>query len=161
MNIPFVDLHRQYLRIKEEIDAAIAGVIDDSAYIGGHRVSQFEAEFAEWLGVDHVVGCANGTDSIEMLLDALGIGAGDEVIVPALSWISTAEAVGTRRAKPVFVDIDATYCIDPTKIESKITSSTKAIIDYLATGRNATVDGFEGIKSIEAIEAIYSNARHA
>ncbi len=128
MNIPFVDLHRQYLRIKDEIDAAIAGVIRDSAYIGGDRVSQFEAEFADWLGIDHVVGCANGTNSIEMLLDALGIGTGDEVIVPALSWISTAEAVGTRGAKPVFVDIDATYCIDPTKIESKITSKTKAII---------------------------------
>ena len=128
MNIPFVDLHRQYQRIKDEIDAAIAGVIQDSAYIGGPRVSQFETEFAEWLGIDHVVGCANGTDSIEMLLDALGIGAGDEVIVPALSWISTAEAVGTRGAKPVFVDIDATYCIDPTKIESKITAKTKAII---------------------------------
>ena len=128
MNIPFVDLHRQYQRIKDEIDAEIAGVIQDSAYIGGPRVSQFEAEFAEWLGIDHVVGCANGTDSIEMLLDALGIGAGDEVIVPALSWISTAEAVGTRGAKPVFVDIDDTYCIDPTKIESKITAKTKAII---------------------------------
>jgi dTDP-4-amino-4,6-dideoxygalactose transaminase len=128
MKIPFVDLHRQYLRIKDEIDAAIAGVIRNSAYIGGDHVSQFEAEFADWLGIDHVVGCANGTDSIEMLLDALAVGAGDEVIVPALSWISTAEAVGTRGAKPVFVDIDATYCIDPTKIESKITARTKAII---------------------------------
>ena len=128
MNIPFVDLHRQYLRIKEEIDAAIAGVIHDSAYIGGRRVSQFEREFAEWLGLEHVVACANGTDSIEILLDAFGVGPGDEVIVPALSWISTAEAVGTRGATPVFVDIDATYCIDATKIEAKITTRTKGII---------------------------------
>ena len=128
MNIPFVDLHRQYLRIKDEIDAAIAGVIQDSAYIGGDRVTQFEREFAEWLGAEHVVACANGTDSIEMLLDAFGVGPGDEVIVPALSWISTAEAVGTRGATPIFVDIDATYCIDATKIESKITPRTKGII---------------------------------
>lgn len=128
MNIPFVDLHRQYLRIKDEIDAAIAGVIQDSAYIGGDRVTQFEREFAKWLGVEHVVACANGTDSIEMLLDAFGVGPGDEVIVPALSWISTAEAVGTRGATPVFVDIDATYCIDATKIEAKITPRSKGII---------------------------------
>lgn len=128
MNIPFVDLHRQYLRIQTEIDAAIAGVIRDSAYIGGDRVTQFEREFAEWLGVEHVVACANGTDSIEMLLDAFCVGPGDEVIVPALSWISTAEAVGTRGARPVFVDIDDTYCIDPGKIEAKITPRTKGII---------------------------------
>ena len=128
MNIPFVDLHRQYLRIKDEIDAAMASVIQDSAYIGGQRVKQFEAEFASWLGIDHVIACANGTDSIEILLDALGVGPGDEVIVPALSWISTAEAVGTRGATPVFVDIDHTYCIDPEKIEGKITPQTKGII---------------------------------
>ena len=128
MNIPFVDLHRQYQRIKDEIDAAIASVIKDSAYIGGQRVKQFEADFASWLGIDHVVACANGTDSIEILLDALGVGPGDEVIVPALSWISTAEAVGTRGATPVFVDIDHTYCIGPELIEAKITPRTKGII---------------------------------
>ena len=128
MNIPFVDLHRQYLRIKDEIDSTIESVIKDSAYIGGDRVKQFEADFAFWLGIDHVIACANGTDSIEILLDTLGVGLGDEVIVPALSWISTAEAVGTRRATPVFVDIDRTYCIDPEKIEANITPRTKGII---------------------------------
>ena len=126
MNIPFVDLHRQYLRIKDEIDATIASVIKDSAYIGGQRVKQFEAQFAAWLGIDHVIACANGTDSIEILLDALGVGPGDEVIVPALSWISTAEAVGTRGATPVFMGIDHTYCIDPEKIEGKIRPGPKA-----------------------------------
>ena len=128
MKIPFVDLHRQYLRIKDEIDSAMTAVIADSAYIGGARVKQFEVEFADWLGVDFMVACANGTDSIEILLDALGVGAGDEVIVPALSWISTAEAVGTRGATPVFVDIDDTYCINPSLIKAKITPRTKGII---------------------------------
>ena len=128
MNIPFVDLHRQYLRHQTEIDAAMASVIQDSAYIGGHRVKSFESEFGQWLGVEHVVACANGTDSIEILLDALGVKSGDEVIVPALSWISTAEAVGTRGATPVFVDIDDTYCINPSLIEAKITPCTKGII---------------------------------
>ena len=128
MNIPFVDLQRQYRRHQAEIDTAMASVIQDSAYIGGHRIKSFEGEFAEWLGVEHVVACANGTDSIEILLDALGVKAGDEVIVPALSWISTAEAVGTRGATPIFVDIDATYCINPQLIEVKITDRTKGII---------------------------------
>lgn len=128
MNIPFVDLHSQYLRIKDEIDAAIADIIHDSAYIGGDRVTQFEREFGEWLGIKHVIACANGTDSIEILLDTFGVGPGDEVIVPALSWISTAEAVGTRGATPVFVDIDSSYCIDAEKIEAKITLRTKGII---------------------------------
>ena len=128
MNIPFVDLHRQYLRHQIEIDAAITGVIRDSAYIGGARVTSFEQEFAQWLGAEFVIGCANGTDSIEILLDALGVKAGDEVLVPALSWISTAEAVGTRGATPVFVDIDDSYCINPDLIEAKITPQTKGII---------------------------------
>lgn len=128
MKIPFVDLHRQYLRIKDEIDSAMTAVIAESAYIGGARVKQFEGEFADWLGVDFMVACANGTDSIEILLDALEVGPGDEVIVPALSWISTAEAVGTRGAMPVFVDIDDTYCINPSRIEAKITPRTKGII---------------------------------
>ena len=128
MKVPFVDLHRQYIRHQKEIDAAIASVIADSAYIGGERVKRFESEFGQWLGVDHVIACANGTDSIEILLDCLGVVAGDEVIVPALSWISTAEAVGTRGATPVFVDIDETYCINPDLIEGKITPRTKGII---------------------------------
>ena len=126
--VQLVDLNRQYLRIKNEVDSAIESVIRDSAYIGGTRVKQFESEFADWLGVNHIVACANGTDSIEILLDALGVKTGDEVIVPALSWISTAEAVGTRGATPVFVDIDATYCINTQLIEGKITDRTKGII---------------------------------
>ena len=112
MNIPFVDLHRQYLRIKDEIDVAIRSVINDSAYIGGDRVKQFEADFASWLGIDHVIACANGTDSIEILLDTLNVGLGDEVIVPALSFISTAEAVGTRGATR-FCGRLTTLFIDP------------------------------------------------
>ena len=108
MNVPFVDLHRQYLRYKDELDAAMARVIAETAFISGPCAQKFEGEFAAWLGVEHVIGCANGTDALEIMLDALGVGPGDEVLVPAMTWISTAEAVGTRGAKAVFIDIDDT-----------------------------------------------------
>lgn len=128
MKIPFVDLHAQYLRYRQELDAAIAGTIETSAYIGGPAVKDFEAAFSDYCGVAQTIACANGTDSMEMLLDALGVGPGDEVIVPALSWISSAEVVGTRGATPVFVDIDESYTIDPKLIEARITARTRGII---------------------------------
>jgi dTDP-4-amino-4,6-dideoxygalactose transaminase len=129
MKIPFVDLYGQYLTIKLDIDRAIEEVIRESAYIGGKYVRQFEQEFAAYLGVDHCIGCANGTDAIELILKALGVGEGDEVIVPAATWISTSEAVTSVGATPVFVDVDLQfYTIDAAKIEEKITTRTKAII---------------------------------
>ena len=129
MNIPFLDLHAQYLSIKEEIDEAIADTIKNSAYIKSPSVTDFENEFAEFLGAENVITCGNGTDAIEILLTAMGIGKGDEVLVPAMSWISTSETVATAGATPVFVDIRPdTYVIDERLIADKITSRTKAII---------------------------------
>jgi dTDP-4-amino-4,6-dideoxygalactose transaminase len=127
--IPFVDLTAQYHSIKEEIDNAIQQVISETAFIGGKYATKFEKEFSAFLGVNHCIACANGTDSIEILLKAMGVTKGDEVIVPAISWISTSEAVSSVGAIPVFVDIHPEYyTIDITKIEEKITSKTKAII---------------------------------
>jgi len=128
MTVPFVDLHRQYLRHKAELDQAMAEVIAKTAFISGAYAAQFESDFASWLGVEHVIACANGTDSLEILLDTFGVGLGDEVIVPAMTWISTAEAVGTRGAKPVFVDVDETWTMNPDLIEERITERTKGII---------------------------------
>ncbi|MDG2247410.1 MAG: DegT/DnrJ/EryC1/StrS family aminotransferase [Flavobacteriales bacterium] len=128
MNVPFVDLKAQYQRYKSEIDSAIAQVIDQTAFISGKHAAAFEANFSDYTGVANTVACANGTDSLEIILNVLGVGPGDEVIVPAISWISTSEAVGTRGATPVFVDIDETYTIDPTKIEAAITPKTRGII---------------------------------
>lgn len=129
MSVPFVDLKAQYLSIKPEIDAAIQSVLDKTTFIGGEEVKRFEEEFATYAGVSHCIACANGTDAIEMALKALGIGQGDEVIVPALTWISTAGAVSNVGAEPVFVDVLADErTIDPIQIEQKITSKTKAII---------------------------------
>src|ERR1043165_8602907 len=98
--IPFVDLFAQYERIKTEIDEAIASVIRESSFIGGSYVKKFEKQFANYLGVSNVVSCANGTDSLEMVLKAWNVGPGDEVIVPALSWISTAGCVSSVGATP-------------------------------------------------------------
>jgi len=137
MKVPFVDLSARYHSLKSEIDTAISLVIAETAFISGKYATVFEQEFAGFLGQKNCVACANGTDSLEILLQAMGIGAGDEVIVPALSWISTAEAVGTVGAVPVFVDIDDYFSIDADLIESHITPRTKAIIPVHLYGQPA------------------------
>jgi len=146
MTVPFVDLKTQYLSIKQEIDKSIADVLDESSFIGGHRVKGFEKEFASLLGVRHCVGVANGTDAIYIAMKMLGIGAGDEVITTALSWISTSETITQTGAKVVFVDIDPnTFTIDPALIESKITSRTKAIIPVHIYGHIAHIQTIKDI----------------
>ncbi|GAO45214.1 DegT/DnrJ/EryC1/StrS family aminotransferase [Flavihumibacter petaseus] len=136
--VPFVDLYAQYLSIKGEIDHAIERTIKESSYIGGKPVVGFEQEFAQYCKLPYVISCGNGTDSIEILLKASGIGAGDEVIVPAITWISSAEAVTAIGAKPVFVDIEADYfTINPALIEAAITPRTKAIIPVHLYGHPA------------------------
>jgi len=140
MEIPFVDLKAQYKRIKNEIDEAIQSVIDDTAFIKGKYVEKFEKEFAEKYGVKHCIGVANGTDAIYVSLKALGIGAGDEVITVANSWISTSETITQAGAMPVFVDIDPDYyTIDHRLIEDKITKNTKAIVPVHLFGQPAEI----------------------
>lgn len=127
--IPFTDLRAEYKSIKTQIDHAITHVFDENLFVGGDRVSKFEQEFATYLKVKVCVTCGNGSDALEIALKALGIGPGDEVIVPALSWVSTADAVNNVGAEPVFVDIlDREYTLDPNLIEDVITDQTKAII---------------------------------
>jgi len=138
MKVPFADLYAQYLTIKKEIDQAIETTIRNSSYIGGQVIKDFEAGFAAYLGIDHVIACANGTDSIEILLQAFGVGKGDEVIIPAISWISTSEAVSSVGATPVFVDIEKEYfTIDPALVEKAITPKTKAVIPVHLYGQPA------------------------
>lgn len=139
--MPFVDLTAQYESIKEEIDSAIHGCIDRAQFIGGSIIKDFEQDFAAFVGVSHCVGCANGTDAIEIALKAMGVGAGDEVLVPALTWISTAGAVNNVGAEPVFIDIlEEERTIDPSSMEAKITSKTKAIIPVHLYGLPARMD---------------------
>ncbi len=144
MNIPLVDLKTQYQALKTEIDAAIATVISETAFIGNmsnKHVLKFEAEYCKYTGAKHTIACANGTDSLEILLMAAGIGTGDEVLVPAISWIATSEAVSNIGGKPVFVDIEADhYCMDIAAAAKKITPRTKAIIPVHLYGQPADMD---------------------
>lgn len=145
MNVPFVDLKAQYQSLKEEIDSAIQSVITNTAFIGGKYVEGFELAYAKKFGVKHCVSCANGTDAIYISLKALGIGSGDEVITVANSWISTSETITQSGARPVFVDIDEYFHIDPAKIEKKITKRTKAIIPVHLYGQPAAIDAIKKI----------------
>jgi dTDP-4-amino-4,6-dideoxygalactose transaminase len=138
MRVPFVDLYAQYESIRADIDHAISESIRNTSFIGGQPVRDFEAAFAKYLGLNHVISCANGTDSLEILMQAMGIGPGDEVIVPAHSWISTSESVSAIGARPVFVDTDPNYfTIDVQQIEAAITPNTKAIIPVHLYGHPA------------------------
>src|SRR3989344_4680559 len=115
--VPFLGLHKQYLSIQKEIDEAIHRVINDSAFIKGKYVEEFEKKFVEYIGVKHCIGVGNGTDGLWIALKCLGLKEGDEVIVPANTFIATSEAVTLARGKVVFVDCDESYNIDPRKIE--------------------------------------------
>src|SRR6185436_1003773 len=139
--VPFVDLKGQYRSIKDEIDAAIARVIENTSFILGPEVEAFERAFAEYVGARFCVGLNSGTAALHLALLAAGIGAGDEVIVPANSFFATAEAVSVVGATPVFVDADATsYAIDSDKIEKAITPRTRAIIPVHLYGQPADLD---------------------
>jgi dTDP-4-amino-4,6-dideoxygalactose transaminase len=141
MKIPFVDLKAQYTDIKNDIDCAIARVIDETAFIGGHFVKDFERDFATLYGVKHVIGCANGTDALYIVMKMLGIGAGDEVITVANSWISSSETITQTGARPVFVDVDPDYySLDETQLEAKITGKTKALIAVNLQGQVCQMD---------------------
>lgn len=137
MNIPFVDLKAQYHSIKKDIDNAIADVIENTAFIKGKFVEEFEENFRELYEVKHFIGVANGTDAIYIVLKMLDIGPGDEVITVPNTWISTAETISQTGATPVFVDIDEYFTIDADKIEEKITPHTKAIIPVHLYGQPA------------------------
>jgi dTDP-4-amino-4,6-dideoxygalactose transaminase len=141
MKIPFVDLRAQYLSIKSEIDAAIADVIAESAFIRGAHVDAFENAWAKTLGVKHCVSCANGTDALYIAMRGLGVKPGDEVITSAHSWISTSETITQAGGRVVFCDTDSdTFTIDPALIEDKITSATVGIIPVHLYGQPAEME---------------------
>jgi dTDP-4-amino-4,6-dideoxygalactose transaminase len=146
MKIPFVDLHAQYLTIKEEVDGAIAEVIAESAYIRGRHVDAFEQAWALTLGVSRCVSCANGTDAIYIALRGLGLTPGDEVITSAHSWISTSETITQAGGQVVFSDTDEeTFTIDPVDIEAKITPATVGIIPVHLYGQAADMGAIMAI----------------
>lgn len=139
--VKFVDLSRQYRSIKAEVNVAIADVLERSDFILGDDVTQFEHEFAEYCQAEAAVGVDNGTSALELGLRALGIGPGDEVLVPVNTFMASASAVSFTGATPVFVDCDrATYNIDVSKIEQHITPRTRAIMPVHLYGQPADLD---------------------
>ena len=139
--IPFVDLKVQYQSIKPEIDAAIGRVLETGAFVLGPAVAEFEKQFAPYCGTAFSAGVNSGTSALHLAMLALGIGRGDEVIAPAMTFIATVSAIDYTGARPVLVDVDEkTYTMDPSKIEAAITPRTKAILPVHLYGQCADMD---------------------
>lgn len=154
--IPFLDLAQHHAPIRQELDQAICEVVDQNAFAGGPFVERFESEWADYCGVQHAIGVGNGTEALWLILLALGVGPGDEVITVPASFLATAEAISMTGATPVFVDIDpVTYTMDPAAFEAAITPRTKAVIPVHLYGRMANMSsirataGRHGLKVIE------------
>jgi dTDP-4-amino-4,6-dideoxygalactose transaminase len=153
--IPLVDLRRQYRAIHDEIDRAIAGVLEQGAFVGEPYVSRFERKFAAYVGAEYCIGVSSGTAALELTLRALGIGNGDEVIVPANTFIATAEAVLSAGGRPVFADIsDTSYNINPNDVLRRVTMRTKAIIAVDLYGQPADLDVLAGIAAARGLAMI-------
>jgi dTDP-4-amino-4,6-dideoxygalactose transaminase len=150
MSIPHVDVRAQYAPLIPRLQDAFSRTLESARFIFGPEVEAFEREAAALLGTQETVSCANGTDAIVLVLDAMGIGPGHEVICPAFTFYATAEAIARRGATPVFVDIDPlSLNLDPREVEQKITERTKAIMPVHLFGRPAPdVSGF-GVPVIE------------
>jgi len=159
-SIQMVDLSTQYERIKGDIDDAIQRVLNSSRFIGGNEVKNFENELGKYSEVQNVISCANGTDALQLALMALEIGPGDEVIVPAFTYISSAEVIKLLGASPVLVDIDAgDFNIDSEKITNAISSRTKAIIVVHLFGQNANMDKLVSLCESHGIKLIEDSAQ--
>jgi dTDP-4-amino-4,6-dideoxygalactose transaminase len=160
MKIPLVDLVAQYHSIKEEIDEAVLSVLESGRFILGPHVTAFEEEVAAYLGVKHAIGVASGTDALIIALRALGIGQGDEVIVPAYSFFATAGAVLSVGARPAFVDVQAgTYLLDVEKIEAALTPQSKAILPVHLYGQPADMDEILSLARAHGLAVIEDNAQ--
>lgn len=158
--IEFIDLKAQQLRIKDKLNAAIERVLAHGQYILGPEVLQLEARLAEFVGAKFCITCANGTDALQIVQMALGIGPGDEVITPGFTYIATAETVALLGAKPVYVDISpTTYNLDPDLLEAAITSNTKAIIPVSLYGQCADFDAINAIAERHGIPVIEDAAQ--
>lgn len=155
MIVPFLDLKRQYQKIKAEIDPAVQKVIEDSAFSGGPYVEAFERDFAKHTNSRYAIGLGSGTDALHLAMRATGIGTGDEVILPVNTFIATAWAVSYVNATPVFADCEPeTWSVDPASIEERITRKTKAIIGVHIFGKPFDIDKVKGIADSSGIKLI-------
>ncbi len=159
-SIQMVDTKTQYLKIKDEVDAAIHEVLDSAAYIGGKAVAAFTQSLNTYTGSKHTIPCANGTDALQIAMMALDLQPGDEVITPSFTYIATTEVVALLRLKPVFVEVDnITFCIDPESIRKAITPKTKAIVPVHLYGHAANMEAIMQIAAEHNLYVIEDNAQ--
>jgi len=157
MKVPMLDLPRQYQRLKDEIDAAIQGVLSRGSYIMGPEVKEFETNMARFLGIKHAIGVASGSDALVLSLHALGIGAGDKVIVPTFTFFATAGAVSRLGAQPIFVDIDSvSYNLDLNQVEAILNKETgvKAVIPVHLFGLPCDMERLMELASLYKLKVV-------
>lgn len=155
-----VDLKRQYHKIKNEVDEAVLSVIGSTAFIGGKPIQEFTNNLSSYLGVKHVIPCANGTDALQIAMMALDLKPGDEVITPSFTFIATTEVIALLSLTPVFVEVDPkTFCMDPEALEKAITPRTKAIVPVHLYGHAAPLDEIMAIAAKHNLVVIEDNAQ--
>lgn len=160
MNIPMVDLKTQYQNIKDQVDAAILECVSSTWFIGGPNVQSFKENLAKYLGVKHVIPCANGTDALQIAMMALGLQPGDEVILPAFTYVATAEVIALLGLKPVMIDVEMdTFNIKVNEIEAAITPKTKAIVPVHLFGQIADMESIMAIAEKHNLYVIEDNAQ--
>ncbi len=158
--IQMVDLKGQYKKIKREVDAAIKTTIDTTAFINGAQVGQFQKNLENYLVVKHVIPCANGTDALQIAMMALDLQPNDEVIVPAFTYVATAEVIALLHLKPIMVDVDAkSFNVIPRLIEKAITPRTKAIVPVHLFGQSCDMEAIMDIAERHNLYVIEDNAQ--
>lgn len=158
--IQMVDLKQQYLAISDKVNAAISEVLNSSIFIGGPQVNSFSQSLAAYLGIKHVIPCANGTDALQIAMMALGLQPGDEVITPSFTFVATTEVIALMKLKPVFVEVDTkTFCISPDAIRKAITPKTKAIVPVHLYGHSAPMEEIMEIAREHNLYVIEDNAQ--
>ena len=160
LNIQMVDLKSQYVKIKPQVDQAINDVLSSTQFINGEHVKSFQNELAAYLGVKHVITCANGTDALQISMMALGLNPGDEIITPSFTYIATTEVIGLLGLKPVFVDCDPeNFNISIAEVEKAITKKTKAIVPVHLFGQSSDMKSIMNLAKKYNLFVIEDNAQ--
>lgn len=159
-NIPMVDLLGQYSAIEKEIDSAVLNSIKSGKYINGPEVNSFKENLQKYLGVKHVIPCANGTDALQLALMAADLKPGDEVIAPSFTFVATAEVIALLGLTPILIDVHPdTFCIDESKLEELITKKTKAIVPVHLFGQIANMEAIMNIAEKHNLLVVEDNAQ--
>lgn len=160
MEIQMVDLNGQYIKIKNDIDNAVLSAISSGSFINGPAVKEFQTNLEDYLGIKHVIPCANGTDALQISMMALGLKPGDEVICPSFTYVATAEVIGLLGLSPVMVDVDSkTFNLTAQNIEKYITSRTKAIVPVHLFGQSCDMEPIMQLANQYKLFVIEDNAQ--